>query len=142
MSSASLQRTAVHCFSSFLLATQCQAEPENWTLVRSMPTTAYYLSKATNQIHERYLTYWILVNFNYDPKFEGAEPYMSAKLLRYANCATRQQDTVALFQYRAPMGRGEPIWAQSFDDARMRMEAVEPGSLSAQILDMACSFKE
>ncbi len=142
MSYASLQRTAVLCVNGFLLGVPCQAAPESWTLVRTEPIIAYYFGKATNQMNGRYLTYWILVNFNYDPKFEGAEPYKSATLLRYANCATREQDTKSLFQYRAPMGRGEPIWAQTFDEATMRMEAVEPGSVGAQILDIACSLKE
>ena len=89
-----------------------------------------------------YLTYWILVNFDYDPKFDGAEPYKSARLLRYANCAAREQDTKAYFQYHGPMGQGEPTYALTFDDATMRMEAAEPGSVSEQILAIACSLRQ
>jgi hypothetical protein len=142
MSRTTLQQVAVTCLGSLLLATQSQAAPASWTLVRSEPSIAYYLNKSTVRMRGTYLTYWILVNFSYDPKFDGAEPYKSALLLRYANCATREQDTKSLLQYHAPMGRGEPIWAQSFDDATMRMESVESGSVSAQLLDIACSLKE
>lgn len=119
-----------------------QAAPETWTLVRNEPSIAYFMDRTSVRMQGIYLTYWILVNFVYDPKFYGAEPYRSAQLLRYANCATREQDTKSLFQYHAPMGRGEPVWAQTFDDATMRMGPVEPGSVGAQILDIACSLKD
>jgi len=39
------------------------------------------------------------------------------------------------------MGQGEPTYALTFDDATIRMEAAEPGSVSAQILAIACSLK-
>jgi hypothetical protein len=141
MSVGALRLAAILCLSSAGFAKQCNAASEPWTLVRSEPTIAYYLDKETVRKQGEYLTYWIMVNFNYDPKFDGAEPYKSAQLLRYANCATREQDTKSLLQYHAPMGRGEPTWALTFEDDTMRMEPVEPGSVGAQILEIACSVK-
>ncbi len=88
-----------------------------------------------------YLAYWILVNFNYDPRFDGAEPYKSAQFLRYANCATREQDTKSFFQYHTPMGLGEATYALTFEDASIRLQAAEPGSVSAQLLDIACALR-
>ena len=141
MSRRALLLTAMLCLGSAGCATQPHFAPEAWTLVHSEPTMAYYLDKGSVRLQGRYLTYWILVNFNYDPKFDGAEPYKSAQLLRYANCATREQDTKTLLQYHAPMGRGEPTWALTFEDDSMRMEPAEPGSVAAQLLEVACSVK-
>ncbi len=142
MSIEASRLAAVLCLGSAGVATQVNAAPETWTLVRSEPTIAYYLNKETVQIQGGYLAYWILVNFNYDPQFDGAQPYKSARLLRYADCATREQDTKSIFQYHAPMGRGEPTWVLTFEDATIRMQATEPGSVGAQILDVACSLKK
>ena len=137
-----LRLATILCLGNLVFATQANASPDTWTLVRSEPSISYYLNERTVRMQGTYLTYWILVNFDYDPKFDGAEPYKSAQLLRYANCATREQDTKSLFQYHAPMGRGEPTWAVIFEDATMHMESAEPESVSAQILDKACSLKK
>jgi hypothetical protein len=137
-----LRLTALLCLSSAAVATQAIAAPESWTVVRSEQAVTYYLDKGSVRMQGVFLTYWVLVNFNYDPRFDGAEPYKSARLLRYANCATREQDTKSFLQHHAPMGHGEPTYALTFEDTSIRMEVAEPGSVSAQILDIACSLKK
>jgi hypothetical protein len=134
-------RVATLCLVGLVLGGLTLAAPESWTLVRRESAMAYHLDRLSVRMQGTYLTYWVLVTFTYDPKFDSALPYKSARLLVYANCATREQDTKSILQYHTPMGKGEPIWAQTFDEATMRMESVEPGTVSAQVLDMACSLK-
>ena len=135
-------RIAVLWLSTLAVAIQAQAAQEPWTLVRSEPSAAYYLDMRNVHQQGTYLVYRVLVDFNYGPRHDEAELYKSLQLIRYANCATREQDTKSLLQYHAPMGRGEPTWILTFEDATLRMESVEPGSVSAQLLDIACSLKE
>jgi hypothetical protein len=110
-------------------------------LVRREAGMAYHLDTATLRMQGPHLSYWILVTFRYDPRFDDALPYRSARILRVADCARRRQDTQAVLQYHSLRGQGQPIWAQRFDDATLQLEPVEAGSLSAQLLDKACSLK-
>jgi hypothetical protein len=142
MSRAALHRFDLLCLGGLAIATQLHASPEAWTLARSEPGMAYYLDKESVRMQGAHLAYRILVTFTYDPKLDGARPFKSAQLLRIANCSTREQDTKSFLQFHAPMGEGEPAWEATFDDATLRMEPVEPGSVGAQILEMACSLKE
>ena len=139
---AALRLAAVLCLGSAAVASFSYGAPEPWTLVHCEQSVDYYLSKGTVRTQGKFVTYWILVNFNYDPKFDGAEPYKPALILRYANCATREQDTKSYFQYHAPMGQGEPTYALTFDDATIHMEAAQPGSVGAEILAIASSLNK
>jgi len=136
------RRVAVVCLGLWVGAVSAQVGPPTWTLVRSESGMRYHLDTSTLRMQGPVLHYWILVSFRYDPRFNDALPYRSARILRYADCTSRTQDTKSVLQYRTPMGLGEPIWAQSFDDATLRLEPVEPGSLSAQLLDKACSLRK
>jgi hypothetical protein len=142
MFSETLHRLVVLCLGNLFFTTQSHAAPESWTLVRSDPSIAYYLDKKTVRMQGAHLSYRILVTFNYEPRLDSAGPFKSAQLLRYANCGTREQDTKSFFQYHTPMGQGEPTWAVTIDDATLKMEPVEPGSVGAHILDMACALKQ
>ncbi len=137
-----LRHATLLCWIGAAHAAQPDAVPEPWIRVRSEPSATYYLDRGTVRMQGAYLTYWILVNFEYDPRFDGAEPYKSARLLRYAHCTTREQDTKSFVQHHAPMGQGEPTDSLTFDDATLRMEVAEPGSVGAQILDIACSLAQ
>jgi hypothetical protein len=145
MSTRAMTRSRLHglclCLLHGVWAMPAHAGPQTWTLVHQAPGIAYHLDAATPRMQGPYLSYWILVSFRYDPRFDGAQPYRSARILRYADCANRQQDTKSVLQYHSLMGQGQPIWVQTFDDATLRMEAVEPGSLSAHLLDRACSLE-
>jgi hypothetical protein len=138
---AALQQAAMLYLSSAASAAQSNPVAHLWTLVRSEQSVAYYLDTGSVRTQGTYIAYWIMVNFSYDPRFDGAEPYKSAKLLRYASCSTREQDTKSLLQYHAPMGQGEPTYALTFEDSTIRMETPEPGSASEQILKFACSLR-
>lgn len=144
MSNANLHSLAALCLGSSILAVQSQAVLNSWTLVHreSGSGVAYYLDAGTVGMHGPYLTYWILVTFQYDSRFDSVRPFRSARLLRYADCSARGQDTKTIVQYHAPMGEGEPAWAVTLDDATMSMEAVEPGSVGERIMEKACSLKE
>jgi len=142
MSHKTLQRFVALWLCTWAFAIPSQAAPETWTLVRSEPNVAYYLNKQTVRMLGTYLTYSILVDFDYGSRYDGAEPYKSAQLLRYANCATLEQDTKSLYQYRGPMGQGEMVWAATFEDTTLHMESVEPESVSAQILQIACALRK
>ncbi|MBN8487617.1 MAG: hypothetical protein J0M20_07835 [Burkholderiales bacterium] len=131
---------ALLCLGLWAGALTAQAAPPSWTLVRREAGMAYHLDTSALRMQGPYLSYWILVRFRYDPRFDGALPYRSARILRYADCASRRQDTKSVLQYHTPMGQGQPIWEQSFDDATLRLEPVEPGSLSARLLDRACAL--
>ncbi len=137
-----LLRTALLCLSTCAIAVQAEAPTERWTLVHSEPGIAYYLDERTVITQGSYLTYWILIDFDYGPKYDGAKPYKSARLLQRAHCAVRAQDTKSFFQYDAPMGQGELRWASTVEDDLLRMEPVEPGGIAAKILDMACSSRK
>ena len=123
------------------LAIALQAQPlqEHWSLMQSDPIAKYYLDKETSGRRGEYLFYWILVDYNYDPQFDGAKPYRSARMLRYAQCETRKQDTKSFFQYGGPMGQGELVWASTIEEDTLHMEPVEPKSVEAKLFDSACS---
>ena len=125
--------------SSLLFANQSLATAEAWTLVHEEPNISYYLERAVSKRQETHLAYWILINFRYDPRLDGAQPYKSVRLLRYANCATRHQDNKSILQFHDTMGQGEPAWVQEFDSAAIRMEPAEVGSLASKLLEVACS---
>jgi hypothetical protein len=126
-------------FGTLAIALQAQPLLEHWTLMQSDPIANYYLDKGASGRHGGYLTYWVLVAYNYDPQFDGAKPYRSARILRYAQCEARLQDTKSFFQYGGPMGQGEVVWASTIDDDTLRMEPVEPDSVEAKLFDIACS---
>jgi hypothetical protein len=137
-----LPRLAVLCLSTWAIAVQAGALPERWTLVRSEPGIAYYLDERTLSTQATYLTYWILLDFDYGPKYDGAKPYKSARILKHADCSARTQDTKSFFQYDAPMGQGELRWASTFEDDVLRMEPVEPGGVAARLLELACASRK
>lgn len=134
-------RIALFWLSSLAATVQAQAQPEHWTLVHSEPGTNHYIDRQSVSTQGAYLTYWVLVNFDYGSHYAQAKPYRSARLLHYAHCATRAQDTKSFFQYYAPMGIGERGYEVTFEDHALRMEPVQPGSLAARLLDIACANK-
>lgn len=136
-----LPRLAMLCLGLWTAAVPAHAAPPAWVLVRREAGMAYHLDTSTLRMRGPVLHYWILVSFRYDPRFDDALPYRSARILRYADCATRRQDTKSVLQYHTRMGQGQPIWAQHIDDATLHLEAVEPGSLSARLLDRACALR-
>ena len=76
-----LLRPALLCLSTCANAVQAEAPTERWTLVHSEPGIAYYLDERTVSTQGSSLTYWILIDFDYGPKYDGAKPYKSARLL-------------------------------------------------------------
>jgi hypothetical protein len=129
-------------FSTLAIAQQVQPPQEHWTLMQSDPIANYYLDKGTSGRRGEYLVYWTLVAYNYAPQFDGAKPYRSARMLRYAQCETRKQDTKSFFQYGGPMGQGELVWASTIEEDTLRMEPVEPESVEAMLFDSACSNQD
>jgi hypothetical protein len=137
-----LQRAVLLWFSTLAIALQAQPPQEHWTLTQSDPIATYYLDKASSRRQGEFLMYWILVAYNYDAQFDGARPYRSARILRYAQCETRRQDTKSFFQYGGPMGQGELVWASTIEEDTLRMEPVEPESVEAMLFDKACSNQD
>jgi hypothetical protein len=126
-------------FGTLAIAQLAQPPQEHWTLMQSNPIADYYLDKGTSDKRGGYLMYWVLVAYNYDPKFDGARPYRSARILRYAQCEAHIQDTKSFFQYGGPMGQGELVWASTIEEDTLHMEPVEPESVEAKLFDSACS---
>ena len=120
---------------------QAQTPVEDWVPVHREPGRSIHLGAHPARTPGGLLRYRVLVNFDYGARFDGARPYKSALLVRLAQCDTRAQDTQAVLQYDAPWGQGELVWEMSFDDATLRLEPVEPGSLSALLLDVACASR-
>jgi hypothetical protein len=136
-----LLRPALLCLSTWAIAAHAEVPTERWTLVHSEPGIAYYLDEGTVSTQGVYLMYWVLVDFDYGPRYDGAKPYKSARLLKRAHCAVRAQDTKSFFQYDAPMGQGELRWASTVEDDVLRMEPVDPGGVAAKILDLTCASR-
>ena len=141
LSSETLHRLLALCLGSIVFCAQSQVVQNSWTLVHRESGISYYLDTGAVGAEGPYRSYWVLVTFQYDPQFEGVRPFKSARLLRYAKCAAREQDTKSIFQYHTSMGEGEPAWAVTLDDVDLTMEPVEPGSVGARIMEMACSPK-
>jgi hypothetical protein len=137
-----LKRAAFLCIGTLGIALKAQSPEEHWTLMQSDPIANYYLDKGTSGRQGEYLLYWVLVAYKYDPQFDAAKPYRSARILRYAQCKNRKQDTKSFFQYGGPMGQGELVWASTIQEDTLRMEPVEPESTEAKLFDSACSNQD
>jgi hypothetical protein len=116
-----------------------QVPPAEWELVEHAANLAYHVDKREVRFQGMQIDYWVTVEFDYGPELDAAKPYRSARMLRHADCSVGTQDTKSFLQYDAPMGQGELVWASVFEDNALRMEPVDPGSLSERLMQFACT---